>query len=146
LKFNSEQPNVRHHPPAREIEDESRAVAGRVHAVVRLAADEKRRLHFTATTAQELKLYRRGMPRNFIPTHVQNQQRIRVEHDHIFNALRKVELRPNLKVFSLIPFANHFNYCLRHELNSFLFLFRLPTKNRDVWPLQRAIGETDINV
>src|SRR5947209_18726774 len=28
-------PNARHHPPARKVELESRAVAGRVHAVVR---------------------------------------------------------------------------------------------------------------
>ena len=33
--FNSQQKsNARHHPPARMIEDEGRAVAGRVHAVV----------------------------------------------------------------------------------------------------------------
>ena len=36
INFRSQQQsNARHHPPAQEIEDESRAVAGRVHAVVR---------------------------------------------------------------------------------------------------------------
>lgn len=81
-----------------------------------------------------------------ILTDVQHDQRVRVEDHHVSHALRQIELRRDFEVFRLVTFADDFDHRFRNELDRFLFLVRLATKDGNVRALQLAVWKTNVHV
>lgn len=55
-------------------------------------------------------------------------------------------MRANLKVFRFVPFADDFDHRFRDCFNRFVFFRRFLAENGNVWPLQRSVRETDVDI
>jgi hypothetical protein len=63
------------------------------------------------------------VPLNFISSDVHDDQRVRIKHDNVFDALCQIELRTNLEILCFVPFAYHFNYRLGKKLDRLFVVF-----------------------
>src|SRR2546423_498403 len=77
---------------------------------------------------------------------VQNFERVRVEHNHVLNALPEIKFSSDLQVFGFKSSADDFDNGFGHKADSFLFFFRLAAKDRYIRALHRAVREADVAI